>query len=300
MEIRHLRLVKEVASKGSLTKAMDALFLSQSALSHQLKEIETQLGAPLFHRINKRLVLTGAGKIVLDSAEKILCELEQTELSVKKYVGGDTGTIRLTTQCYTTYHWLPSLMIDFNKEFPKIEIEIYPDDTDHTEKLLLNGKIDLAIVSEKRNYPNLRYYDLFEDEMVAIVPSFHKLAKKKYLNAKDFADETLIIHSYPLHSVEVIRSVLMPAGVQPKKVMSIQVTEAVIEMVKAGLGIKVMAQWMATPYLKDRSLTAIPITKKGLFRNWYAVMFDKQESQQYLLNFIDHLKCNIAGICEVK
>ena len=84
MEIRHLRLVKEVAEKGSLTKAMDKLFLSQSALSHQLKEIESQLGAPLFHRINKKLVLTGAGKIILESAEKILEELEQAEISVKR------------------------------------------------------------------------------------------------------------------------------------------------------------------------------------------------------------------------
>ena len=243
-------------------------------------------------------MLSGAGKIVLESAEKILCELEQVEKSVKKYISGDTGTIRLTTQCYTCYHWLPSLMIDFNKEFPKIEIEIYPDDIDHTEKQLLNGKIDVAIVSEKRNYPNLKYCDLFEDEMLAIMPTHHKLASKKYLQAKDFESETLIIHSLPLDSVEVIRSVLTPAGVEPKKIMQIQVTEAAIEMVRADMGIKVMAKWMADPYLKDRTLTAVPITRKGLFRNWYAVMLDKPENPQYLLNFVDHLKCNIAGICE--
>lgn len=299
MEIRHLKLIKEVASKGSLTKAQESLFLSQSALSHQLKELETQLGAPLFHRINKKLVLSGAGKIVLESAEKILCEIEQVEKSVKRYIGGDAGTIRLTTQCYTCYHWLPSLMIDFNKEFPKIEIEIYPDDLDHTEKQLLNGKIDVAIVSEKRNYPNLKYHDLFEDEMLAILPANHKLVDKSYLSAKDFESETLIIHSLPLDSVEVIRTVLSPAGIQPKKIMQIQVTEAVIEMVRAGMGIKVMARWMAEPYLKDRTLKAVPITRKGLFRNWYAVMLDKPETPQYLLNFVEHLKCNIAGICEV-
>lgn len=300
MEIRHLRLIKEVADKGSLTKAMDTLFLSQSALSHQLKELENHLGTQLFHRINKKLVLTGAGKIVLESAEKILKDIEKTELSVKKYITGDSGSIRLTTQCYTCYHWLPSLMIDFNKEFPKIEIEIFPDDEDDTEKQLLNGKIDIAIVSEIRHYPTLKYHELFEDEMVALVPSDHKLVGKKYLKAKDFVDETLIIHSYPLDSVEVVKSVLMPAELKPKKVIQVQVTEAVIEMVKAGMGIKVMAKWMVEPYLKDKRLTSIPVTSKGLFRTWYAVTLDKPESQQYLQNFISHLKCNIAGVCKVE
>ena len=88
MEIRHLKLIKEVAETKSLTKAKDKLFLSQSALSHQLKEIEGQLGTPLFHRVNKQLILTGAGKMVLESAERVLTDLEKTEIEttvIKRY-----------------------------------------------------------------------------------------------------------------------------------------------------------------------------------------------------------------------
>ena len=169
MELRHLKLIKEVAEKGSLSKAKETLFLSQSALSHQLKEMETQLGTSLFHRINKKLVLTGAGKIVLDSAQKILSEIEKTELSVKKYVSGGSGIVRIATQCYTCYHWLPSLMIDFHKEFPKVEIEIFPDESVDTEQLIMEGKLDLAIVSEKRDYSKLFYHELFKDEQIALV-----------------------------------------------------------------------------------------------------------------------------------
>ncbi|MEQ9008357.1 MAG: LysR family transcriptional regulator [Ekhidna sp.] len=84
MEIRHLKLIREVAETKSLTKAKDALFLSQSALSHQLKEIENQLGTQLFHRVNKQLILTNAGKMVLESADRILQDLEKTEMSIKK------------------------------------------------------------------------------------------------------------------------------------------------------------------------------------------------------------------------
>jgi LysR family transcriptional regulator, regulator for metE and metH len=299
MEVRHFKLIKEVAEKGSLTKAMDTLFLSQSALSHQLKEIETQLGGSLFHRINKKLVLTGAGKIMLESARRILADIENTELSVKKHFGGDTGTVRIATQCYTCYHWLPSLMIDFHKEFPQIEIEIFSDEDVDTEKQILDGKLDLAIVSSQRDYSQLTYHELFKDESIALVPKGHPWAKKKYVNAKDFETENLIIHSYPLETVDLFRKVLMPEGIKPKKVMQIQVIDAVLEMVRAGMGVKVIAKWMVEPYLEDKRLVAIPVTKKGLHRTWHAVTLKKDDSPQYLANFIDHLKCNIGGICRV-
>ena len=79
--------------------------------------------------------------------------------------------------------------------------------------------------------------------------------------------------------------------------MQIQVIDAVIEMVRAGMGVKVIAKWMIEPYLADKRLVAVPVTKKGMERTWYAVTLDKPESPQYLANFIEHLKCNIAGAC---
>ncbi|MEQ9405793.1 MAG: LysR family transcriptional regulator [Cyclobacteriaceae bacterium] len=297
MEIRHLKLIREVAETKSLTKAKDALFLSQSALSHQLKEIESQLGTPLFHRVNKQLIITGAGKMVLESAERVLSDLEKTELSIKKYISGDTGTIRLATQCYTCYHWLPSLLIDFNKEFPKVEVEVLLDNSCDIEDQVLDGKIDLAILCDISDRSNLKYHELFRDEVVALVPSDHPWTKKSYVEAQDFATENVIIHSYPLETVSLFTQLLIPEGVKPKKVTQIQVTDAMIELVKAGMGIKVVAKWIIEPYLKDNSLTMIPVTKKGMHRRWYAITLDKKESPQYLENFVQHLRCNIGGLC---
>ncbi len=297
MEIRHLKLIREVAETQSLTKAKDSLFLSQSALSHQLKEIETELGTPLFHRVNKKLIITGAGKMVLESAERVLDDIEMTELSIKKYVSGDTGTIRLATQCYTCYHWLPSLLIDFRKEFPKVEVEVMLDNSCDVEDQVLDGKIDLAIICEVSDRPKLKYHELFRDEVFALVPADHPWTKKKYVEAEDFATENVIIHSYPLESVSLFRNLLIPAGVSPKKVTQIQVTDAVIELVKAGMGIKVVAKWIIEPYLKDNSLAIVPVTKKGMHRRWYAITLDQEENPQYLENFVHHLRCNIGGLC---
>ena len=298
MEIRHLKLVKEVAEKGSLTKAMDTLYLSQSALSHQLKELEKQLGTPVFHRVNKKLVLTGAGRIMLDAAERILAELTNTEKAIKKFTSGDTGTIRIATECYTCYNWLPSLMCGFNKEFPNVEIEIFPEATNRPHNLILEGKLDLAITSDQISHPDLRSTELFNDELMACVPVGHPWASKPYVEPADFEGEQVIIHSFPLESVVLFRQLLIPEGIKPKKVIAVQVTEAIAEMVKANMGVKVVARWIIAPYLHDQRLALVPVTAKGLYRSWYAVTLNRSDTPQYLENFKSHLKCNIKGVCK--
>lgn len=306
MEVRHLKLISEVAKKGSLTKAMSTLYLSQSALSHQLKEIESSLGATLFHRVNKKLVLTGAGKILLESAEKILKEIEDVELAVRKYAGGDYGTVRILMECYTCYHWLPTIMVEFNKEFPNVEIEIFPETTSDALAHVLEGKIDLAVVSSDvdcegidfTKHPQLKANELFTDELYVLTHSNHPWTKKKHVLPKDFANENVIIHSYPVETVGLFRKLLIPEGIKPKKVIPIQITEAAVEMVKAGMGVRAMPLWMAKPYLKDPKLHGLPLTRKGVFRKWYAVTLDKPDIPQYISNFIHHMRCNIAGICE--
>ncbi len=297
MEIRHLKLIKEVARTQSLTKAKDALFLSQSALSHQLKELETQLGTPLFHRVNKQLVITNAGKMVLEGAEKILTELENTERSIKKYVSGDTGTIRLATECHTCYHWLPSLLIDFKKEFPNVEVDVLIDNSCDIEVEISTGKIDLAIITDAHDRPELTYWELFKDEMIALVNADHPWAKRAYVEAQDFADEHVLIHSYPLESVTIFSQLLIPEKVTPRKVTQVQVDEAMVELVKAGMGVRVIAKWIIEPFLKDPALRAVPVTAKGIRRRWYAATLKQDEPPQYLQNFIQHMRANIGGLC---
>src|SRR5438128_9701510 len=113
LEIRNLQLVAAVADVGSLTRAGDRLHLTQSALSHQLRDIESRLGAALFLRVGRRLVLTPAGQRLLASATEILQRLEQTELDIREMGRDRAGRLRITTECYTCYHWLPPLLLRY-------------------------------------------------------------------------------------------------------------------------------------------------------------------------------------------
>src|SRR5947208_6674771 len=113
LEVRHLKLVAAVADVGSLTRAGDRLHLTQSALSHQLRDIEDRLGAPLFLRVGKRLVLTPAGQRLLESARDVLERLKQTEEAIRRLGQERAGVLRITTECTTCYHWLPPLLTTY-------------------------------------------------------------------------------------------------------------------------------------------------------------------------------------------
>jgi LysR family transcriptional regulator, regulator for metE and metH len=292
VEIRHLKLVEEVASQGSLTNAAKNLYLTQSALSHQLKEVEDKFGTPLFRRINKKMILTQAGERVLKSARIILDELERTEREIKTSLSGESGIIRMSTECYTCYHWLPPLLKTFNTKFPNVDIKIVSEATRYPDRFLLSGRLDLAIDSTLKKGTPLKYRQLFTDELVAVIPSDHQLAAKTYFSAKDFLHENYITYTDVIEESTVFQKILIPAGVRPFRTTKILITEAIIEMVKAGLGITTLARWAAVPYLKTGELVAIPLTQKGLKRTWYAVTMKENNPPSYLNSFIQHLVDN--------
>src|SRR4051812_38571879 len=124
LEIRHLQLVAAVAEVGSLTRAGDQLHLTQSALSHQLRDIEGRLGAALFHRRGKRLVLTPAGEHLLESARDILERLRQTEDTIRHLGRAQRHVLRITTECTTCYHWLPPLLTTYRQRCPGVDVRI--------------------------------------------------------------------------------------------------------------------------------------------------------------------------------
>src|SRR5262245_46193348 len=145
LEIRHLKLLTAVAETGTVTEASKRLHLTQSALSHQLRDAEEKLGAALFLRLGKKMVLTPAGEMLLASTHRLLEELGDTERKIAESNGGLRGVIRLSTESYTCYHWLPPLMTDFHKQFPGVEIRINADVTAGAVQALQEGKLDVAI-----------------------------------------------------------------------------------------------------------------------------------------------------------
>ena len=290
LEVRHLRLVRAVAREGSITGATRQLNLTQPALSHQLADLERRLQAKLFQRTPRGMILTDNGSRLLQSAEIVLEELDR----VRDRFGGNTlsrSSLRLSTECYTCYHWLPSRIRRFQERFPNVDVRVVVQATRQPLRALLAHKIDVAIVSGSPRHEGIRIKKLFEDELVAIVSPEHRLATKTRLQARDFAGETLITYSVPVEQLSFVQEVLVPAGVALKRICQVELTEAIVEMVKANLGIAVLARWAVAPHLADdragrHGLRALPITSAGLRRQWSAATLSIRTEAPHIKEFV--------------
>jgi LysR family transcriptional regulator for metE and metH len=217
------------------------------------------------------MVPTVAGQRLLETAQQTLPLLRSAEDDLRRLASGHTALLRLSTRCYTCYHWLPAVLSPFSERFPWVEVQIVAEATHRPVDALLAGRIDLAIVDGGDEDDRLEYYPLFHDELVVIMQPGHRLASRPYVSAEDFADEHLIVYA-PRSESTVFRQVLMPAGVTPRRMSEIQLTEAIIEMVKAGIGIGVLARWAVLPHLQAGTLEAVPLTRTGFHRQWKAAV----------------------------
>jgi LysR family transcriptional regulator, regulator for metE and metH len=285
LEVRDLELVRAVAEAGGLTRATAILNLTQSALSRQLGALEESLRTRLFLRAGRRMVLTPAGEQLLGSAAGVLETLRRTEDEIRRLSADGAGLLRLATECYTCYHWLPSLLGDFSARHPKVELRILAEATREPLPALLEGRIDLAILSMPRDDRRLRQVPLFKDELVAVLPPGHRLASRAYLKAEDFADESLILYVPPENST-LVQEVLVPAGVRPVRITQIQLTEAIVEMVAAGLGVSLLARWAIAPQLEAGTLRGVRVTRRGIRRHWQATTLRAAKPASYLDEFI--------------
>jgi LysR family transcriptional regulator for metE and metH len=286
LDVRHLSLVHEIAATGSVTRAAGRLHLTQSALSHQLRDVESRLGLQLFLRLGKKMVLTPAGERVLASSRRVLDELRRAEDELRVMAVDGKGVLRLCTQCNTGYHWLPPLLQIFHRRFPGIDVQIAPEATRRPIAALLSGEIDLAVATSTVDDKRLVAAPLFEDELVAIVAPKHPFVGRAFVEPADFADQQLILYTADRSDSYTFTRILTPAGVEPAGVSEVPLTEAILELVKAGLGVSVMARWAVEPSIRSGSVRAVKITRRGVRRTWTAVTLRDRPQPDWQKEFV--------------
>jgi LysR family transcriptional regulator for metE and metH len=180
------------------------------------------------------------------------------------------------------------MMKVFSRHYPRVEVKILVEATHRPRPALLDGKLDIAIVSDLVRDPRLVHRPLFRDEVVVIMAPSHPLAARAFIAPRDFADQTLFGY-VPTTESTLFNRVLVPAGVKPARYSQVQLTEAMIEMVKAGLGVSTLARWAVTPELKTGALVARPLTRKGFHRQWYAALLKANAAPAYVTKFIELL-----------
>lgn len=289
LELRHLRLVRAVAEERGLTAASERLRLTPSALSHQLRQVETIVGLPLFQRERKAMRLTAAGEIIFELAARALDAVTDVEDRLVRLRQGVGGTIRVCTHCYTGYHWLPAVMQSFRAAHPEVEVRVAADATYRPFEALADREIDLVITASVVADPRLRKRAVMQDEVLLVLPVDHPLAQRRWVEPVHLAKEHLVLYAPTPDESGPCVEFLKPAGIWPRRYTSVRLTEAIVEMVKAGLGVSFLAEWSVRPHLESGALAAVRLGRSGFKRTWNAVTRDEPEAGAILDTFIDHL-----------
>lgn len=297
-ETRDLQLVDAVIAEGTLTAAAGRLGITQSAASHQLARLERRLGTSVFHRSGHGMVVTTAGRRILRTARLVLDELRDLEEEVAAIADGRSGSLRITAQCYTGYHWLPPLLSEYRRSDPGVDVEIVPVAAADPVAAVLDGDVDVALAYDVPESERVVKIPLFEDDLVLLTSPRHPLANRKRVQAADFRDQHLLTYRREPAENLFLRRVLLPAGVTPRRVSEVRLTEGILALVAADVGVAVMTRWTAAPQIAAGAVTAIPVGKHGLRRPWRAILLRELADAPHVRRFLALLEAGPEGLYE--
>ncbi|MEO8991502.1 MAG: LysR family transcriptional regulator [Nitrosospira sp.] len=285
LELRHLRTLAALHETGSVSRAAKRVHLTQSALSHQIKVLQTHYGLPIVQRRGQTVELTDAGKHLVSLAGKVLEDIQATERSLANMSQQATGSLRIALECHTCFDWLMPLMDAFRQHWPEVELDLVSGFHSDPVKLLEEGGADVVIGSEHKRRRGIIHHPLFSFEILAVLAPEHPLRMKRILKAADFADETLITYPVPEDRIDLILNVLKPAGIQPQR-RTTELTVAILQLVASRRGIAALPSWGIKSYVDHDYVIARRIGAHGLWSDLYASTLTETASRPYLRDFL--------------
>ncbi|HXF10316.1 MAG TPA: LysR family transcriptional regulator [Desulfuromonadaceae bacterium] len=268
LDSRQLRAFSVLAKTGSFTQTARELHLTQSAVSHSMKALENEIGCRLLDRLGKKVVLTQAGEQLLQHTGKILAEMEVARVSLTQLGKWGRGRLRLGGSTTACQHLIPPVLREFKESFPDHAISLEPGDTPELVTALLRHRIDLALSLEVEKEPQLDFHPLFTDELHFIVAAMHPWAQAGRVERDDIPRQNYILYSKRSITFRLIEDYFRREQMVLNAVAEVGSMEATKELVKLGLGVSILAPWVAKKEIEEGSLVALPLGRKKLQRRW--------------------------------
>ena len=250
MEIDQLRYFLGAAERGSFTRAAEALNISQPALSRSIQKLEDELGQPVFERKTRSIVLTEAGTLLQSRAQQILSLIEDTKAEITD--DGESGRIRIGAIPTVAPYFLPQILKQFSESFPAANLIVQENTTDQLLKSCTQGEIDLAILALPVPVKYLEVEELFEEELLLVLPLEHSLVKKKAINLADIAALPFVLLDEAHCLSDNIISFCRQKSVQPVSVGRTSQLTMVQELVSLSHGISMIPQMARQRDQSDR------------------------------------------------
>lgn len=271
LEIKHLKTIQAVAETGSLTRAADLLHVTQSALSHQLRDLELFFGVKVFHRKSRPLRLTAAGERLLTLGDSIMPALREVEDTLMQMGRGKQGRLHMAIECHSCYLWLIPSVNDYRPSWPDVELDFIGHLNFEPLPALARGELDLVVTSDPLELPGITYVPLFAFEIRLAVAPAHPLATLPAVLPEHLADQTLLTYPVAEERLDVFRHFLTPAGVRPVGVRTAEMTMMMAQLVASQRGVAALPTWALREYEAAGLLKGLPLAD-GLWSNLYAAV----------------------------
>jgi len=268
LDSRQLRAFRVLARTGSFTQTARELHLTQSGISHSMKALESEIGCRLLDRLGKKIVLTQAGEQLLQHTEKILSEMETARESLTQLGKWGRGRLRLGASFTACQHLIPPVLREFKESFPEHAITLEPGDTPELVAGLLRQRIDLALSLEVEREPQLEFHPLFTDELKFLVAAQHPWAQAKRVERAGIPRQNYILYSKRSVTFRLIEKYFRREEMVLNTVIEAGSMEATKELVKLGLGVSILAPWVAKKEIEEGSLVALSLGQRKLQRRW--------------------------------
>ena len=277
MEIRLLRTFKAVAEVGSFTHAASRVHLSQAAVSVHIRQLEEELGSPLFHRVNKKLYLTEGGRALLSHAEAILRAHDEAKAELTELGEPSHGRLHVgVASTAITVHPLPEILSEIKRKYPLLDFRVIGETSERVIEQILTGSLDAGLVSLPVEESDVLTEALRSDKLVAVMSPRHKLARSRAITSEELSAEPLILGEHGGNTRRLIDLFFEKSGLEPKIVMELQRTEAILRMVELGFGLTILPQGSVNDANASGRLRASPVRELNV--RWeFGVAYLKSE-----------------------
>jgi DNA-binding transcriptional LysR family regulator len=276
MDLHQLRVFQAVARSGGFTRAAEHLHLSQSTVSQHVKQLEHELGCPLFLRVGKRVLVSEAGTLLLQHADRIFLELKNAEMNVREMSSLKRGTVRLGVGPTTLTYRLPQILANYNRQFPEIDLVVLATTTELLLKAMRAQELDLAILIWSKPEPGLAFTPLGGEELVVLLHSTHPLAQRRTLEPSDLASLRFILYQKGTAMQNLIDVYFERLRVSPRIAIEVEGIEAMKSLVRAGMGAAIVPLCAVEGLGRASQLRVFRVKGEPLVRNLSLAALDAQ------------------------
>jgi LysR family transcriptional regulator for metE and metH len=286
IEFRHLRTIKAIHDTGGVARAAEVLNITQSALSHQIKALEDQTGVELFVRRSKPMRLSAAGMRLLRLADRILPEIDALQDEFDGLRSGKAGRLHIAIECHACFEWLFPVLERFRKKWPDVDVDIRPGLAFDALPALKKEDVDLVVSSDPENISGVTFSHLFDYAPVFVASAQNPLAKKPYIDAEDFRDQTLITYPVDRARLDIFNQLLIPSKVEPKAIRQVELTAVILLLVASNRGVSVLPDWVVREVKYSSDYVTRPLTKNKITRGLFAATRDEDLLKPYMRDLI--------------